>query len=150
MLEAQKTFDKRNTNSRSSRISVNPHSSRVQKSHIRTVDSDLANSVEMRIGYIEDKINNASSNSREHFSRVADKAKGYSHNFEEIMDKIRTQSVLDETKCIKEYYQRATHIENAGNKSKTFFQKESERRKKNIEEKFKTARRNLRILDRER
>lgn len=34
------------------------------------------------------------------------------------MDKIRTQSVLDEKKCIKDYYKRATHIEDAGIKSK--------------------------------
>jgi len=64
----------------------------------------------MRINNIENKIDHANSKSKLYFNRVAEKAKGYSHNFDEIMDKIRTQSVIDEQKCIKDYYKRAVHI----------------------------------------
>ena len=41
--------------------------------------------------------------------------------------------MLDETKCINDYYKRATHIEECGRKSKSFYEKESEKKKKNIE-----------------
>lgn len=148
MLEAQKTLANRRTDSRSSRTSVIKQSSRISKSHLRRAESGLTESVELRMSRFEERMNNASSNSKLHFEQVAEKARSYSRNFEDIVDKIRTKSVLKESKCIGDYFQRATHIEDAGQRSKSFFQKESERKKKKIEEKFKIAKRNLRIIDR--
>ena len=66
------------------------------------------------------------------------------------MDKIKAQDILDETKCIQDYYKRATHIADCGQKSKSFFEKESERKKKYNEDRFSKANSNLRTTNRDR
>ena len=39
---------------------------------------------------------------------------------------------MEEAKCYKDYYKRATHIVECSEKSKNYFIKESEKKKKNI------------------
>jgi archaellum biogenesis protein FlaJ (TadC family) len=103
-----------------------------------------------KIESIEARIDNAKTNSRTYYSKIAERAQSYSRDFNGIMDRIRAQSVLQETQCISDYYKRATHIVQCGMNSKSFYQKESQKKKKDIEEKFQVARRNLKQLDQQR
>ena len=64
---------------------------------------------------------------------MAEKAKSFSKNCYEIMDKIKAEELKEETKCYKDYYHRATHILECQDKSKSFYQRESDRKRKNID-----------------
>lgn len=66
------------------------------------------------------------------------------------MDKIRAEELKDEMKCYKDYYHRATHILECQDKSKSFYQRESDRKKKNIDYKFDRANQNLKEIDKRR
>lgn len=121
-LELQKSFSKLRTDSRSSHSSLNQKESRSNLSFHRRMNSDTED-VSYKIQNIEFKLDQAKTNSQFYYSQIAQRAKGYGKNFDEIMDKIKSQSVMDQSKCIREYYKRATHIAECGQKSKDFFQR---------------------------
>ena len=148
MLELQKKLDKR-TESRSSRSSLNPKSSRLLKNFAPKYNLDQR-SIDAKIEKIETKIDIAKTNSQFYYSQIAQRAKSYSKNYDEIIDKVKAQEIDDEKKCIKDYYNRATHIVECSQKSKSFYQRESDRKRKNIEDKFRRAKNNLKQVDRRR
>lgn len=80
MLELQKSLTKRRTDSRSSKSSLNQHSSRNIKAASRLVKVD-SKSIDSKIEKIESKIDIAKTNSRFYYSQIAEKAKNYSKNF---------------------------------------------------------------------
>jgi hypothetical protein len=94
MLELQKSLTKRRTDSRSSRSTLNNHSSTNIKTVSRHAKVD-SNSIDSKIERIESKIDVAKTNSRFYYSQIAEKAKSYSKNFEDIMGKIKAQEDAD-------------------------------------------------------
>lgn len=152
MLQRRKEFNKHNSDSRAS---LRSNSSKLNKSrsfHNRTehrISLDKsADNIDSRILEIENKIDQAKTNQQFYHQQISDRAKGFSKNYEETEEKIRSQSKFDEAKCLQEYYKRATHIVECQQKSKSFYQNQSERKKKSLDQKFKKCNANLKILDR--
>lgn len=68
----------------------------------------------------------------------------------ETLSKIQANDQLEETKCIQDYHKRITHIISCQDRAKSLILNESERRRKNIGEKFKKCNENLKYLSRAR
>lgn len=68
----------------------------------------------------------------------------------ETLSKIQAKDHLEETKCIQDYHKRITHIISCQERAKSLIQNESERRRKNIDEKFKKCNENLKYLSKAR